>query len=705
MVGFLQIHGVHAQRSAFDKCAKQLATLGLILGWCLLIGSRVWIFFNTDSYVPRSFLGKIIELGWGCLGIAVVTSSLHYALWKPFKEHKMLHGALALLAGINFYEFHYREADFGSFPKGIAFGLDILDDWLYSDENAFLPLDDGKYFEELKSLVDTGYFENLIQRFLLDNPHRAVVTLHPEPGLASRQDAAGREKMAEYRASLSEAEREDIVRETIALKTWQQTPDTEEALNSIPVLSREDLGKKALLPKNAVYGMDGEALEKLPEEGPCVIAHPVFTSGIDYVNFQFNFTKIPARLFPYIPILRTVLGALDTEHYSYALLDQEVTIRTGGIYPNTSLVADAHRDDTYKLLFEVTMKVLDRHLPEGTDLVLEILQHTKYDDLSRIIEVLEEEVSEMRASLADSGHVTAACRARSQCDVTAKVQDQLSGIDAYRGMTKILQDLKEGRNLETFRRNLEETAAFLFRRENLMIDITADERTIERSLPLLRSFTGKIPEGATPSGGEGDNVPYRPALTKGSEGFVTAGQVQYVAAAGNFKNQGYAFTGAMDVLRVIMGYDFLWQRIRVLGGAYGCMSSFGRTGGAFFVTYRDPHLIDSLYVFAQAADYLESYDCDERAMTKSVIGAVSSLDRPMSPRQFGRYSLQALLSGVTDEEIQRERDEVLGCTQGDIRALAGPVRAFADQSCICVIGSKERIEENCDIFDRVEQLS
>ncbi len=610
----------------------------------------------------------------------------------------------ALLAGINFYEFHYREADFGSFPKGIAFGLDILDDWLYSDENAFLPLDDGKYFEELKSLVDTGYFENLIQRFLLDNPHRAVVTLHPEPGLASRQDAAGREKMAEYRASLSEAEREDIVRETIALKTWQQTPDTEEALNSIPVLSREDLGKKALLPKNAVYGMDGEALEKLPEEGPCVIAHPVFTSGIDYVNFQFNFTKIPARLFPYIPILRTVLGALDTEHYSYALLDQEVTIRTGGIYPNTSLVADAHRDDTYKLLFEVTMKVLDRNLQEGTDLVLEILQHTKYDDLSRIIEVLEEEVSEMRASLADSGHVTAACRARSQCDVTAKVQDQLSGIDAYRGMTKILQDLKEGRNLETFRRNLEETAAFLFRRENLMIDITADERTIERSLPLLRSFTGKIPEGATPSGGEGDNVPYRPALTKGSEGFVTAGQVQYVAAAGNFKNQGYAFTGAMDVLRVIMGYDFLWQRIRVLGGAYGCMSSFGRTGGAFFVTYRDPHLIDSLYVFAQAADYLESYDCDERAMTKSVIGAVSSLDRPMSPRQFGRYSLQALLSGVTDEEIQRERDEVLGCTQGDIRALAGPVRAFADQSCICVIGSKERIEENCDIFDRVEQL-
>ena len=610
----------------------------------------------------------------------------------------------ALLAGINFYEFHYREADFGSFPKGIAFGLDILDDWLYSDDNAFLPLDDGKYFEELKSLVGTGYFENLIRKFLLENPHRAVVTLSPEPGLASRQDAALKEKMAQYRASLSEDERAAIAQETIALKTWQQTPDTEEALNSIPVLSRKDLGKKALLPRNVICTVDGSTCKKLPEQGPFVIGHPVFTSGIDYVNFQFDFTKIPARLFPYIPILRTVLGALDTEHYSYAALDQEVTIRTGGIYPNTTLVANAHRDDTYKLLFEVTMKVLDRHLPEGTDLVLEILQHTKYDDLSRIIEVLEEEVSEMKASLADSGHVTAACRARSQCDVTAKVQDALSGIDAYRGMSKILQDLKDGKDTEDFRRNLEETAAYLFRRENLSIDVTADAETIGKSLHLFHLFTEKIPEGSASWSEEENGIPYRPALTEGTEGFVTAGQVQYVALAGNFKKQGYAYTGAMDVLRVIMGYDFLWQRIRVLGGAYGCMSSFGRTGGAFFVTYRDPHLIDSLYVFAQAADYLAHYDCDERAMTKSVIGAVSSLDRPMSPRQFGRYSLQALLSGVTDEEIQRERDEVLSCTKEDIRKLADPVRAFADESCICVIGSKERIEENSYIFDRIEQL-
>ena len=251
------------------------------------------------------------------------------------------------------------------------------------------------------------------------------------------------------------------------------------------MLSRKDLGKKALLPRNVIFTVDGSTCKKLPEQGPFVIGHPVFTSGIDYVNFQFDFTKIPARLFPYIPILRTVLGALDTEHYSYAALDQEVTIRTGGIYPNTTLVADAHRDDTYKLLFEVTMKVLDRHLPEGTDLVLEILQHTKYDDLSRIIEVLEEEVSEMKASLADSGHVTAACRARSQCDVTAKVQDALSGIDAYRGMSKILQDLKDG---------------------------------IGKSLHLFHLFTEKIPEGSASWSEEENGIPYRPALTEGTEG-------------------------------------------------------------------------------------------------------------------------------------------------------------------------------------------
>ncbi len=610
----------------------------------------------------------------------------------------------ALLAGINFYEFHYREADFGSFPRGIAFGLDILDDWLYDDDHAFLALDEGKYFDALKEKVGTEYFTSLIQRFLLDNCHKAVVTLTPEPGLQTRQDAALKEKMAAYRASLSEKERKRIVDETIALKTWQTTPDTEEALQSIPVLARSDLKREALLPVNVLLSPDGKQLSSLPERGPVVISHPVFTSGIDYVNFQFDFSKIPARLFPYVAILRTVLGALDTEHYGYAALDQEVTIRTGGIYPNTSMFPSAKKEGVCTLRFEVTMKVLDRNLEAGMDLAAEIIRNTKYTDVKRIIEVLEEEVSEMKASLPESGHATAACRARSQCDESAKIQDQLSGIDAYRSMSKILEDLKAGTDVEGFLKKLKETAAFLFRRENLFLDITADAKTTGKALPLLAAFADALPKTGETAPADWDLAPYAPDLTKGSEGFATAGSVQYVAAAGNFVRAGYRYTGAMDVLRVILGYDYLWQRIRVLGGAYGCMSGFGRTGGAFFVTYRDPHLLDSLFVFAQAAEYLEHYDCDERAMTKSVIGAVSALDRPLSPRQMGRYSLQALLTGVTGEDLQRERDEVLTCTKEDIRALAGPVRAFLSQSCICVIGSKDRIDETGYVFDRIEQL-
>ena len=607
-----------------------------------------------------------------------------------------------LEAGLNYYEFHYREADFGSYPKGLIYGLDLLDDWLYDDGNVFLCLDDGKYFEELKGLLDTGYFEALAKRCILENPHKAIVTLIPEKGLQTRQSEALKKKMEAFRQSLSEKERQKIADETTALKTWQQTPDTKEALDTIPVLSREDLGKMPLLPKNTVLSLKG-AEETAPVSRPFVLSHPVFTSGIDYVTFQFDITKVPERLFPMVPVLRTLLGALDTRQYGYAALDQEITITTGGIVPNTSLFVNAKKQDGYTITFDLSMKVLDGSLEKGTALALEMIQNTDFSDQARIIEVLEEEVSGMGLSLQESGHGTAAGRARSACDVSAKIQDNLVGIGAYRGMRRILKSIRNADGFAAFQKDIRELSQFVFQKNHLLIDFTAPEETVRRQLPVLDRFCEAL-GNAGKKERDWDLAPYHPALTDANEGFVTAGQVQFVGCAGNFARHGYAFSGAMDVLRVIMGYDYLWNRIRVLGGAYGCMSSFGRSGGAFFVTYRDPHIRNSLQVFADAADYLTNYDADERSMTKSVIGAVSSLDRPLVPRQFGRMSLQAFLSGITDEDLQRERDEVLSCTAEDIRALAGPVRAFVSDSCICVVGSRDKILENQDLFDRVDTL-
>ena len=197
---------------------------------------------------------------------------------------------------------------------------------------------------------------------------------------------------------------------------------------------------------------------------------------------------------------------------------------------------------------------------------------------------------------------------------------------------------------------------------------------------------------------------YHFSLEKKNEGFTTAGQVQFVCRAGNFLEKGFAYTGALRVLRVMMGYNYLWNNIRVKGGAYGCMSSFSRDGSGVFVSYRDPHLAETIDVFEGAADFVASFDADERTMAQYIIGAVAAIDHPMTPAQFARYSLTAYLTDYSAEDIQLERDQVLTASPADIRALAPLVRAFMSDECLCVVGTAEGIEKNRNLFGSVEKL-
>lgn len=190
---------------------------------------------------------------------------------------------------------------------------------------------------------------------------------------------------------------------------------------------------------------------------------------------------------------------------------------------------------------------------------------------------------------------------------------------------------------------------------------------------------------------------------KKNEGFLTASQVQYVCRAGNFITKGLSYTGALRVLRVMMGYDYLWNNVRVKGGAYGCMCSFGKTGESYFVSYRDPNLENTVAVYEAAADYVENWQGDEEELTQYLIGAISELDVPKTPQDKGNFSLGGYLTGQTEEELQRERDEILSVSVENIRELAKHIRAFLSEDCLCVVGREEKIKE-ADGFGRKEQL-
>ena len=239
---------------------------------------------------------------------------------------------------------------------------------------------------------------------------------------------------------------------------------------------------------------------------------------------------------------------------------------------------------------------------------------------------------------------------------------------------------------------------FLFTEGNLLFDFTGEEEEYQEFVKLAEAFAGKLPNEAV----EAAHIPVK--TEKKNEGLLSSSQVQYVCRAGNYRKDGLEYTGALRVLKVIMGYDYLWNQVRVKGGAYGCMCSFSKSGDSYFVSYRDPNLKKTVDVFEQAADYVASFTQDDRSMTQYIIGAISELDTPLTPAAKALRSLTAFMTKQTQEDLQKEREELLATNQEAIRNLSGHIRSFVEQDYFCVVGNDEKIKEAAELFDTVTDL-
>ena len=595
----------------------------------------------------------------------------------------------ALYAALNQSEFQYREADFGRFPKGLMYGLEMLDSWLFDDALPFVHIAAGETYETLKKCVETHYFEDLVQRYLLDNPHCTVAVFAPEAGLTERRENERKAALAKKKAAMTKEEIAAVVRETKELKEWQEQPDAEEDLKKIPMLTLGDLKREA----------DAFRYEERKEGDAQVLFHDVETNGICYLTFLFDMERVPEELYPYAGLLKTMLGMVDTAHYGYAKLANEVNIRTGGFTGAVSTYTRAEDNTKYIRTFEISVKVLKSHLRDGFDLTKEILLTSDFRDQKRILEILGEIKSRMQDDLMYSGNQTAALRALSHISPTAKIADTVNGLTAYRLVESLAGDTVTAvRARGKLSKTLEKLSKVLFRKENLLLDLTAPKEDYAAFAPLAADFskslfTEDVTEGYFPSEPEALN-----------EAFLTAGQVQFVCTAGNYRRAGLPCTGRLRVLRSILSQEYFWENIRVKGGAYGCSAAFGRNGDSYFVTYRDPHLQNSLDVFANSADYIRGFQADERTMTQFIIGTISSLDTPKTPAAKGGYGLTSYLMGMKQEEIQKEREEVLDCTAEGIRSLAVYLDAILKDSVRCVVGAADKIEAKASLFDHVEPL-
>ncbi len=597
----------------------------------------------------------------------------------------------SLMAGINYLEFQFREADYATYPKGLMYSIDVFDSWLYDENAPFVSLKQLAAYEELRHDVETGYFEKLIKENILANPHGALIILSPEKGLSAQRAKEDADRLAAYKASLSDDEIRKIIDETKALKEYQSKKDTPEDLMCLPMLSRDDIRKEARVFSNierSVANADGTKTD--------IILHKTDTNGIGYLELLWDVHNVPERLLPTLGLLKGVLANVNTASHTYMDLNNEINANTGGINCGVSISDDLINPGEYKVHFGIHCKALYSKMDFALEMIREIICESDFSDSQRLYDIITMIESQLQSSMQAAGHATAVGRTIAYFSATGAFSDYVSGLTFYKYIKDIADNFED--RMESVTADLNELLGTIFDPKRLLVGFTADEEGYE----ILAASLGRV-TGTNHVSPWTETVNVKP-FGRLNEAFRTAGTVQYVAQSGDFFGKGYEFNGAMQILRQILSYEYLWQNVRVLGGAYGCSGAMRRTGQAVFSSYRDPHLQRTLDVYAGIPEFLENFEASEQEMTKYIIGTFSALDIPFTPSLFGSLSMRAYINGATQEMRQKMRDEVLNAQAEDIRSLAPAVKGALDDGYICVVGSETEIEKHRELFNSVETL-
>ena len=587
-----------------------------------------------------------------------------------------------LEAALNSTEFKMRESDFGAYPKGLIYGIGVMDNWLYGGN----PIEGMRYNQILKELregLNTRYYEQLIEGYLLDNTHKVIVSLVPQPGKEETDRTIELEKMATIKATMSKEELEAYAADCAELHRRQSTPDRPEDLASIPILERSDIRRE--IEKFHVEE------EKLGDN--TLLYVPAVTNKIAYFNWYFDITGVESRLLPYCYLLTDVLGKFNTTSFTYEELATNSIMYTGGILFNTRALSDANDADVYKIQFSLKAKALMENVPKLFDILKAVALESKLDDIKRFRELVAELKTDWDGNFFNRGQNVAIARLYGYCSAAARVNEQ-DHFSYYQFLKNLVDNFDEvGKTVLAELRTL---FGKVFQKNCYMFAYSCDDELREEVRKYALDFTNLLPESDI--AGKAPNIV---PLTEINEAITTAGKVQYVVAGGNFIKHGHKYTGAMRVLETILRYEYLWTKIRIQGGAYGATTRFDSNGLAIFASYRDPKLAESLQAYYDLPAWLEKEEFSVRELDKYVIGTISGMDTPLTNTMRLDAVTTAWLKGITDEQRQQARDEVLDVTNEDLQALAPVIRDMLSDGYVCVVGGKQPIEANADKFNKI----
>ena len=596
---------------------------------------------------------------------------------------------VSLRAALNYMEFKYREEDFGRTPAGLEYGLTAMEAWLY-DRKPWLYLTYDREFEELNRLVGTDFYEKLLAAAVLDNPHAAEVVCVPERGMTERKDRELAEKLEVYRNSLSKEEYEAICRQEKELNEWQETEDSEEAKRCLPVLAVSDIGPN---PEKIVAEVkNGVIYSDLP------------TNGIAYMRLNFDLSGLTERELQLAAFVRNLYGELNTSDHTFKELSDEILLKTGGVsflMGSQALDVRVNKDREILLLMTAEIRTLKEHIGDGIGLAFEMLEKTLFDDEQRIVDKLLEMRSGIRSYMEDAGHLIALNRARSYTEKTARFTDLINGVEWYDFLNQAAKDVKKPEKRHAFVEELRQMAEKLCRLPFEPV-LSGSQEMLEEMDRILESSgrTGKTEPFV--KGRKGTGSLQLPG--KRNEGFRTGSMVNYVARTGSCLKDGMDYDGSADVLKVLLNYEYLWNNLRVKGGAYGCSAGFTYSGKGWFVSYRDPGLEETNRTYEEFPEWLEKTPLSQEKIDKYIIGAIAAQDQPVTvsvraQRQAGYYYSQ-----LDDPFMEEQREQILHCTPEKLKAHAELIRSMLEDGSICVVGGTEKINGAGALFRNVRDL-
>lgn len=587
-------------------------------------------------------------------------------------------------ASINLLEFRLREADFGQSPKGLIYNIKLMNSWLY-DESPLLYLAYEKALANVKTALTTDYFEKLIKERILDNTHVSLVVLKPSKGLGEKKTQEIKEYLAAYKHKLSAEEIENLVNLTAKLKQRQETPDSPECLATIPLLKLSDIKPEA----------EKLILSEKAYKDVTVLFHPLATNKIAYLNMYFDTRIISQEMAPYAYLLAELLGKIDTSKYSYGELANMINLHTGGIGYDVVAYTEGSGSEAYYPKFKVKAKALVEKLPQLNELLIEVLTASSFADKKRLKELIEQIKSSLEMYLVRNAQQVIAGRILSYFSPAGKYNEQ-GMLSFYEFIADLVKDFEE--KLPTIQKNLQLVQKMIFNRNQLMVSITSEEAHYEAFEQSFAALFTHLNSEVYPA------QKYDFTIEKRNEGLMTSSKIQYVGKGANFIKLGYAHTGSLKVLETILRYDYFWNKIRVQGGAYGAFTQFRRNGNMIFGSYRDPNLGETVKVYDKTAEYLRNFAVSEREMVKYIIGTISGLDTPLTPQMKGEVAAECYIRHISQENIQKERDEILATRQADIQKLADLIEACMKENYVCVLGGEQKIKENKDIFKELKQV-